>query len=145
MTAGVTETTPDGLTPEEQWKAVLETARPIFERQSDYWVIGLRPELVDAGVEVINCDDLVDDERNAPRAHFEESVLLTLTPLAFDPSTPVSASSPISRSLAGKMARRRSPRSRSRRINHDSSPSRTRPSDTSPYRVRVATRAPRAL
>ncbi|GGN22305.1 polyphosphate kinase 1 [Halarchaeum nitratireducens] len=100
MDAGVTETTPDGRTPEEQWEEVLETARPLFERQSDYWLTELRPALADAGIEVVDCDDLADDERDALRAHFEESILPTLTPLAFDPAHPFPFISNLSLSLA---------------------------------------------
>ncbi|WP_254531015.1 hypothetical protein [Natrinema gelatinilyticum] len=35
IAAGVTEKTPDGCTPHEQWKAVLEVARPLLERQAE--------------------------------------------------------------------------------------------------------------
>src|SRR6056297_3478425 len=35
MDAGVTELTPDGRTPEEQWEAILEESRDLFDRQVD--------------------------------------------------------------------------------------------------------------
>ncbi|KPN31258.1 polyphosphate kinase [Halolamina pelagica] len=98
--AGVTETTPDGRTPEEQWTEVLERARPLFRRQTEYWQSTLQPELADAGVEVLDYGDLTDDESAALRRYFEETVLPTLTPLSFDPAHPFPFISNRSLSLA---------------------------------------------
>ena len=50
--AGVTETTPDGRTPSQQWEEVLEAAHPLFRRQSEYWQTTLKPTLADGGVEI---------------------------------------------------------------------------------------------
>ncbi|GAB7093563.1 polyphosphate kinase 1 [Halolamina litorea] len=86
--AGVTETTPDGRTPEEQWTEVLEAARPLLGEQTDYWQSTLKPELAAAGVEVLEMDALDDDEVQSLRTYFEETVLPTLTPLSFDPAHP---------------------------------------------------------
>jgi polyphosphate kinase len=51
MDAGVTATTPDGRTPEEQWREVLETTRPLFRQQSAYWERTLKPTLAEAGID----------------------------------------------------------------------------------------------
>jgi polyphosphate kinase len=98
--AGVTETTADGLTPEEQWIEVLDAARPLFERQTRCWETDLRPALAEAGITVFDYDDLSRAQRRHLRTYFEESVLPTLTPLAFDPAHPFPFISNLSLSLA---------------------------------------------
>ena len=98
--AGVTDPTPDGRTPEEQWREVLDTVRPLFRQQSEYWETTLRPALDDAGIGVRDPAELPADSREALREQFEESVLPTLTPLAFDPAHPFPFISNLSLSLA---------------------------------------------
>ena len=98
--AGVTETTPDGRTPETQWKEVLDAARPLFEKQSQYWKTTLAPALADEGIEMREPETLTSSQRAALQTYFEESVLPTLTPLAFDPAHPFPFISNLSLSLA---------------------------------------------
>jgi polyphosphate kinase len=86
--AGVTEPTVDGRTPREQWADILDTATPMFDRQTDCFREVVRPALAEAGIEIVDHDDLTAAERDRMRAYFEESVLPTLTPLAFDPAHP---------------------------------------------------------
>ncbi|ELZ49345.1 polyphosphate kinase [Halorubrum coriense DSM 10284] len=100
ITAGITTTTPDGRTPREQLDEVIDAARPLFDRQDAYWRSELRPELADAGVAIREYDDLRGDRRDRLQAYFEESVLPTLTPLAFDPAHPFPFISNLSLSLA---------------------------------------------
>jgi polyphosphate kinase len=103
--AGVTERTVDGRTPEEQWAAALETARPMFERQSACWRESVQPALADAGVYVHDYDDLTEAQRTEVREYFERNVLPTLTPLSFDPAHPFPFISNLSLSL-GVLVRR---------------------------------------
>jgi polyphosphate kinase len=103
--AGVTERTVDGRTPEEQWAEALETARPMFERQSVCWRESVKPELADAGVYVHDYADLTEPQREEVRAYFERNVLPTLTPLSFDPAHPFPFISNLSLSL-GVLVRR---------------------------------------
>jgi polyphosphate kinase len=98
--AGVTETTPDGRTPEQQWHEVLDTARPLFEKQSSYWKEHLKPSLANEGIEIRKPDELPEREREQLETYFEESILPTLTPLAFDPAHPFPFISNLSLSLA---------------------------------------------
>ncbi|WP_135828922.1 polyphosphate kinase 1 [Halorussus halobius] len=100
MAAGVDERTPDGRTPREQWRAVLDTARPLFERQTDCYRETIRPALAEVGIEILDYDDLTDAERSDLQAYFESSVLPTLTPLTFDPAHPFPHISNLSLSLA---------------------------------------------
>ena len=98
--AGVTEPTPDGRTPTEQWREVLDTVRPLFRQQSTYWREVLKPTLADEGIQICDPDDLPKAARERLRTHFEESILPTLTPLAFDPAHPFPFISNLSLSLA---------------------------------------------
>ncbi|MFC7141155.1 polyphosphate kinase 1 [Halosimplex aquaticum] len=100
MEAGITDRTVDGHTPREQWGAVLDAARPMFARQTDCYESVIRPALAEAGVHVVDYDDLSPDERASMREYFERSVLPTLTPLAFDPAHPFPFISNLSLSLA---------------------------------------------
>ncbi|WP_313691067.1 polyphosphate kinase 1 [Halorarum halobium] len=100
LAAGVTESTPDGRTPREQWEAVLEHARDIFERQSRCYQNQVGPALREAGIEIESWADLTDDERGALRDHFERQVMPTLTPLTFDPAHPFPFISNLSLSVA---------------------------------------------
>ncbi|WP_049890805.1 polyphosphate kinase 1 [Natrinema versiforme] len=100
IAAGVTEETPDGRTPREQWEAALEEARPLFERQAECYREEIRPALADAGIHIVDYDDLTVIERQQLREYFESSVLPTLTPLTFDPAHPFPFISNQSLSLA---------------------------------------------
>jgi len=102
--AGVTETTPDGRTPEAQWREVLDAARPLFRDQSRYWEETLAPTLADAGIAICDPALLTSSEQAALQTYFEESILPTLTPLAFDPAHPFPFISNLSLSLAVRSA-----------------------------------------
>jgi polyphosphate kinase len=97
--AGVTEPTVDGRTPREQWREILRTVGPTFDRQTDCYRTVVRPALAEAGIEIVDHGDLTDDQRARTRRYFEESVLPTLTPLAFDPAHPFPFISNLSLSL----------------------------------------------
>jgi polyphosphate kinase len=99
MDAGVTELTPDGRTPEEQWAEILEESRGIFSRQADCYAT-VRSALATEGIEIVQWADLSDPERGTLREYFEESVFPTLTPLTFDPVHPFPFISNLSLSLA---------------------------------------------
>jgi polyphosphate kinase len=97
--AGVTDPTVDGRTPREQWREILDTTGPMFDRQTECYREVIRPALAEAGIEVVDHAALTASERDRMRAYFEESVLPTLTPLAFDPAHPFPFISNLSLSL----------------------------------------------
>jgi polyphosphate kinase len=99
ITAGVTERTVDGRTPRQQWKEILEQARPMFERQTACYHDTIRPALAEEGIHILAYDDLTADEQERMRTYFEENVLPTLTPLSFDPAHPFPFISNLSLSL----------------------------------------------
>ncbi|SFR90742.1 polyphosphate kinase [Halomicrobium zhouii] len=98
--AGVTRTTPDGRTPKQQWREILDAARPLFREQSEYWERTLKPTLAENGIEIREPDELPVDKREQLQVYYEESILPTLTPLAFDPAHPFPFISNLSLSLA---------------------------------------------
>jgi len=97
--AGVTTRTVDGMTPEEQLSAVLETAGRMFDRQAAVYR-EIHDELATEGIDILEYDDLTGEERRCLREYFEESVMPTLTPLTFDPAHPFPHISNLSLSLA---------------------------------------------
>ncbi|WP_284014400.1 polyphosphate kinase 1 [Halobaculum litoreum] len=100
LAAGVTETTPDGRTPQAQWEAVLDHARDIFERQSRCYAESIEPALREAGINVVSWDELSEREHDRLAEHFERQVMPTLTPLTFDPAHPFPFISNLSLSIA---------------------------------------------
>ena len=100
MDAGVTEPTPDGLTPEEQWRGSLEKAREMMQKHASCYTEDIQPSLADEGINIVNYDELTEGERKETRKYFEETVLPTLTPLTFDPAHPFPFISNLSLSLA---------------------------------------------
>jgi polyphosphate kinase len=104
LEAGVTELSPDGRTPREQWEASLETARRMFGTQSECYR-SVQPLLAEAGIHVVDHGELTARERSGLREYFESDVLPTLTPLTFDPAHPFPFISNLSLSLAVRTRR----------------------------------------
>jgi polyphosphate kinase len=97
--ADVTDRTPDGRTPHEQWREVLDRAAPAFEAHAGTFREDLRPALAQAGIEIVDYDALGPGAQAKLDAYFEQSVLPTLTPLTFDPAHPFPHISNLSLSL----------------------------------------------
>jgi polyphosphate kinase len=100
IAAEVTDRTPDGRTPHEQWEAVMDKAEPMFQRQADCYHEEIRPALADAGIEIVGYDTLGAADQSRLNDYFEKSVFPTLTPLTFDPAHPFPHISNLSLSLA---------------------------------------------
>jgi polyphosphate kinase len=100
INAGVSETTVDGLRPDEQYQLAMEELRELMHEQAACFQTDVRPELAANGITLLDYDELSADERAALRKYFESSVLPTLTPLTFDPAHPFPFISNRSLSLA---------------------------------------------
>ena len=98
--AGTTEPTVDGATPREQWTEALSTAGDLFETQSRCYHEAVKPALAEAGVEILEHDELRPAEVDHLRERFESRILPTLTPLTFDPAHPFPFLSNLSLSIA---------------------------------------------
>jgi polyphosphate kinase len=100
MAGEVSDLTPDGRSPEEQWRLALDTLEEMFAVQDACYREVVRESLPEIGVQVLEHESLGADERAALRAHFEAEILPTLTPLTFDPAHPFPFISNLSLSLA---------------------------------------------
>jgi polyphosphate kinase len=100
LAAGTLKTPPDGMTPVEQLAAIRRDLLPDLARQLDTWHYDLLPKLRQAGIEVMDYDELKGKQRKLLRKHFEREIFPALTPLAFDPGHPFPHISNLSMNLA---------------------------------------------
>jgi polyphosphate kinase len=100
--AGVTQLSPDGLTPREQLELVREAMLVMQQRMTRTWEDELRSRVESAtGVQVVRGFDEVSAEEAAElRAIFRSNIYPILTPLAVDPGHPFPFISHLSLSLA---------------------------------------------
>ncbi len=84
---GIAAVSQEGLTPQEQLKLINERALVLMEEQQRCWR-DLTPLLRDAGISVLNDDELTDDDIGWLEKEFESNIFPILTPLALDPAHP---------------------------------------------------------
>lgn len=84
---GITKTSQDGLTPQQQLDRIFVDAGILMAEQQRIWN-EIRSEMKRAGLAVVDEDDLNDADTEWLRARFLERVFPVLTPLAIDPSHP---------------------------------------------------------
>jgi polyphosphate kinase len=104
VVAGITDRSPDGLTPAEQLEAISRRLRPMGEAAQDCLHDQLVPLLARNGVSVLSVHDLSSAQRAGVDRYFEETVFPVLTPLAVDPGHPFPYISNLSLSLAVTIA-----------------------------------------
>jgi len=97
--AGITELSPDGLTAAEQLKAIRPMAERLM-RSARVCFAEVLTKLAEAGVQVVDYDELTKEERVVVREYFERMVYPVLTPLAHDPARPFPFISNMSLNLA---------------------------------------------
>jgi polyphosphate kinase len=98
--AQVTKRSPDGRTPQEQLDLISDRLRPMITQQHQYFEQELRPQLIAAGVHLLDYIDLNQEQRQYVEDYFEEQLFPVLTPLAIDPSHPFPYISNLSLNLA---------------------------------------------
>src|SRR3982750_4463276 len=84
---GITERSPDGLTPLEQLVLINETVSKLAIDQQAIWR-DLRKILAERGIVLIDGQDVSKSERGWIEEHFLERIFPLLTPLAIDPAHP---------------------------------------------------------
>ncbi|MBX3496117.1 MAG: RNA degradosome polyphosphate kinase [Parvibaculum sp.] len=87
VSAGVETLSQDGCTPAQQLDRVNDMANELMREQQKQWD-GLRRELRDAGIAVIEPDEVTPEEFSWLENRFLEQVFPVLTPLAIDPAHP---------------------------------------------------------
>ena len=100
IATGIAVRAASGLTPREVLEAIWAGAHELQVRQAEIFTQEIRPELSQAGVEILNWDDLSADEKAAMDSFFDARVFPVLTPLAVDPSHPFPYISGLSLNLA---------------------------------------------
>jgi polyphosphate kinase len=99
VAAGVLQTTPDGLTPQEQLDAI-DTEVVRLARLQRECLADLLAELATNNVRLLRVSDLTHTEWGAIDEYFESQIFPVLTPLAVDPGHPFPYISNLSLSLA---------------------------------------------
>ena len=97
--AGVTNRTPDGMTPKETFAAVRARINEDLRRQAACYEAEVKPRLAEQGVHLLKWDQLSDAERTVAREYFLRNLFPVLTPLSVDPGHPFPFISNLSLSL----------------------------------------------
>src|SRR3984893_5729485 len=84
---GITERSPDGLTPSEQLVLINETVSTLTSDQQAIWR-DLRSILAEVGIVLVDGRDVTKAERAWIEDHFLHNIFPLLTPLAIDPAPP---------------------------------------------------------
>ncbi len=100
IAAGVAVPTVSGMMPRDVHGAILTRTRELVREQARIFLDEVRPELVEAGIEILKWHELTDDERDRMDELFAERIFPVLTPLAVDPSHPFPYISGLSINLA---------------------------------------------
>jgi polyphosphate kinase len=87
VTAGIAAPSDDGCTPAQQIARVDQRAAELISDQQTMWA-SLRVELRDAGIAVLDPEELSDTDRAWLDTAFAEEIFPVLTPLALDPAHP---------------------------------------------------------
>ncbi len=94
------KSSPDGLTPQEQLKAIRQTLTPLIEERQRIIQHDILPALHANGIHVLRYNELTEPQRRALTEYYERHVFPVLTPLAVDPSHPFPFISNLSLNLA---------------------------------------------
>ena len=86
--AHVTTVSPDGLTAEQQLRAVRQCLAPSEQQLRQYWRDELVPALAAQHIYILDYEQLDSQQRAAMRSYFEHEIYPVLTPLAVDPGHP---------------------------------------------------------
>ena len=85
--AGISTTTPEGMTPAQQLEAIDRRASALMVRQQKRWR-QMRGELRDVGIVIAHPREVEGTALAALDAYFDEQIFQVLTPLAVDPAHP---------------------------------------------------------
>jgi polyphosphate kinase len=85
--AGITTKSPDGLSPAEQLARIGEAVSRLAHDQQERWK-GLRQDLAQQGIVLVDGSDVTKQERARLEDHFLLHIFPLLTPLAIDPAHP---------------------------------------------------------
>ncbi|RYG79946.1 polyphosphate kinase 1, partial [bacterium] len=87
--AGVLETSPDGLTPNDQLHAITGAARPLRARAAEIYQLSIAPALEAQGIAIRRYEDLSPKVRKELSATFLQEIFPLCTPLLLSPAPSV--------------------------------------------------------
>ncbi len=88
VAAGLRTRSPDGLSPDEQRRAIGQRVAELVSRQNRLYAEELEPALSAVGIEIAHWSDLPTHDREYLESLFERQVFPILTPLAVDQAHP---------------------------------------------------------
>ena len=88
LDAGVTETSPDGMTASDQLREISARLRPMLETQMRCLKADVLPSLAEQGIVIRSYEKLNRREKKTANDYFLENVFPILTPQAVDPGHP---------------------------------------------------------
>ncbi|QKJ18806.1 RNA degradosome polyphosphate kinase [Microbacterium hominis] len=100
IVTGLAVPTNVGRAPQDVLADISKLAHELQLRHADVWASMVRPTLAEAGIEVLDYDQLDDGERSRLYDYFHEQVFPVLMPLAVDPAHPFPYISGLSLNLA---------------------------------------------
>ena len=100
LAAGVVDLSIDGLTPAEQLAAIRKVSLQLMSEARTCFHKEIMPALNDAGVYLLNFDELNSKQVDSVKNYFDKVIFPVLTPLAFDPGHPFPHISNLSLNLA---------------------------------------------
>jgi polyphosphate kinase len=86
--AGVSDQSPDGLSPNDQLEAIGSAVRAMMNEQYRCWNDEILPGLEKEGVRILRPDALGPEDAVWLQQHFENEIFPVLTPIAVDPAHP---------------------------------------------------------
>ncbi|MBD2205869.1 polyphosphate kinase 1 [Calothrix sp. FACHB-1219] len=98
--ARLNKLTPDGLTPQQQLKAIAQILHPMVNQQQQNFEQVLRQEMSLNGIHLFNYTDLSLQQRDYLQNIFIEQIFPVLTPIVIDPSHPFPRMANLSLNLA---------------------------------------------
>ncbi|MBX3120045.1 MAG: polyphosphate kinase 1 [Fimbriimonadaceae bacterium] len=84
--SGIIEATPDGFTPSEQLDLISREARPLRAKAGKLFESTLRPQLIEAGIEILDYSRLTDGQKKSLRTTFRQDIFPLCTPLLLHPA-----------------------------------------------------------
>ena len=100
IATGIAVRAASGLTPREVLENIWERAYALQRQQADFFLNTIRPELSEAGIELLRWEQLTPAEKMDMDLFFDAQIFPVLTPLAVDPSHPFPYISGLSLNLA---------------------------------------------
>jgi polyphosphate kinase len=100
VAAGLSNPSPDGLTPADQLKAIRPRVEELIARQAEVFLGDIVPALANAGIVLSEWESLDEDDREFLVDVFQRRIFPVLTPLAVDPGHPFPYISNLSLNLA---------------------------------------------